>query len=67
LLTMRRGATDPVCGMKVDKAKAIRMDFAGETLYFCGQHCAHSYGLAEGESAAAAVPGEAHSAAGHGH
>ncbi len=25
-LTMRRGATDPVCGMKVDKAKAIRVE-----------------------------------------
>ena len=40
---MRRGATDPVCGMKVDKGKAIRMDFGGETFYFCGEHCAHSY------------------------
>jgi uncharacterized protein len=42
-LTMRRGATDPVCGMKVDKAKAIHMDFGGETVYFCGEHCAHTY------------------------
>ena len=36
-LTSRRGATDPVCGMKVDRAKAIRMDFAATTFYFCGQ------------------------------
>ncbi len=42
-LTMRRGVTDPVCGMKVDKAKAIRMDFAGETFYFCSQHCLHAF------------------------
>jgi uncharacterized protein len=42
-LTMRRGATDPVCGMKVDKAKAVRIEFAGQTFYFCGQHCAHVY------------------------
>jgi uncharacterized membrane protein YraQ (UPF0718 family)/YHS domain-containing protein len=42
-LTMRRGVTDPVCGMKVDKAKAVRMDFAGQTLYFCSEHCAHRY------------------------
>jgi uncharacterized protein len=42
-LTARRGVTDPVCGMKVDKAKAIRMDFAGETFYFCSQHCAHAF------------------------
>jgi YHS domain-containing protein len=44
-LTMRRGVTDPTCGMRVDKAKAIRMDFGGETFYFCGQHCAHAYEL----------------------
>ncbi|HEY8303402.1 MAG TPA: permease, partial [Solirubrobacteraceae bacterium] len=39
-LTMRRGATDPVCGMKVDKAKALRMEVGGKTLYFCSSHCA---------------------------
>jgi YHS domain-containing protein len=39
-LTMRRGATDPVCGMKVDKARAIRIDVEGETFYFCSEHCA---------------------------
>jgi uncharacterized protein len=43
LLTMRRGATDPVCGMKVDKAKAIQIDFAGETFYFCSEHCLHVF------------------------
>jgi uncharacterized membrane protein YraQ (UPF0718 family)/YHS domain-containing protein len=44
-LTLGRGATDPVCGMKVDRHKAIRMDFAGETHYFCSQHCLHAYEL----------------------
>jgi uncharacterized membrane protein YraQ (UPF0718 family) len=39
-LTMRRGATDPVCGMKVDKSKALRKEYGGETFYFCGPHCA---------------------------
>ncbi len=39
-LTMRRGATDPVCGMKVDKSRAIRLDRDGKTLYFCSDHCA---------------------------
>jgi uncharacterized membrane protein YraQ (UPF0718 family)/YHS domain-containing protein len=42
-LTLRRGATDPVCGMKVDKAKAVRIDFVGQTFYFCSQHCAHAF------------------------
>jgi uncharacterized protein len=42
-LTMRRGATDPVCGMKVDKDKAIRIEVGGETVYFCSNHCAASF------------------------
>ena len=28
-LTMRRGATDPVCGMKVDRSKALRSSTTG--------------------------------------
>jgi uncharacterized membrane protein YraQ (UPF0718 family)/YHS domain-containing protein len=44
-LTARRGATDPVCGMKVDKAKAIRRDFGDETFYFCSEHCLHAFEL----------------------
>ncbi len=39
-LTMRRGATDPICGMKVNKNKAIRTQAGGQTLYFCSDHCA---------------------------
>jgi hypothetical protein len=42
-LTMRRGTTDPVCGMKVDRAKAVRSDFAGQAFYFCTAHCAHAF------------------------
>jgi len=42
-LTARRGATDPVCGMKVDRAKALRMEFAGDTYYFCSQGCLHAF------------------------
>jgi uncharacterized protein len=42
-LTARRGAVDPVCGMKVDKARAVRKDFAGETLYFCSTRCLHAF------------------------
>jgi uncharacterized membrane protein YraQ (UPF0718 family)/YHS domain-containing protein len=44
-LTMRRGVTDPACGMKVDRAKALRMDFGGETFYFCSHHCMHTFEL----------------------
>jgi hypothetical protein len=42
-LTARRGASDPVCGMKVDRAKALRMEFAGDTYYFCSQRCLHAF------------------------
>jgi len=42
-LTARRGVTDPVCGMKVDRAKAIRMDFGEEAFYFCSAHCLHAF------------------------
>jgi uncharacterized membrane protein YraQ (UPF0718 family)/YHS domain-containing protein len=42
-LTARRGATDPVCGMKVDRAKAVRKELGGETLYFCSEHCLHAF------------------------
>jgi hypothetical protein len=48
-LTARRGVTDPVCGMKVDKAKAIRMDFGTETFYFCSEHCLHAFEVGSGE------------------
>jgi uncharacterized protein len=43
-LTASRGVTDPVCGMKVDRTKAVRLSRDGQTLYFCSEHCAHSLG-----------------------
>jgi len=48
-LTQRRGVTDPVCGMTVDKAKALRMDFAGDTFYFCSEHCLHAFQVGSAE------------------
>ncbi len=42
-LTVRRGATDPVCGMKVDRSKAVTKELAGETFYFCTKHCLHTF------------------------
>jgi uncharacterized membrane protein YraQ (UPF0718 family) len=42
-LTRRRGATDPVCGMKVDRAKAIRRDVDGRTVHFCSERCASAF------------------------
>ena len=42
-LTFRRGAADPLCGMTVDKAKALTATVDGKTYYFCGEHCRHSF------------------------
>jgi YHS domain-containing protein len=30
---------DPICGMTVDQATAIRAERDGKTFYFCGEHC----------------------------
>ena len=38
-LTLRRGATDPVCGMTVDRSKALKLEHNGATYYFCGPGC----------------------------
>jgi uncharacterized membrane protein YraQ (UPF0718 family) len=58
LLTVRRGATDPVCGMKVDRAKAVRKEIGGETLYFCSEHCLHAYEANQSPASRAAASTE---------
>lgn len=35
--------TDPVCGMKVDRAKALSAEIDGKRLYFCSEHCLHTF------------------------
>ena len=43
-LTARRGATDPVCGMTVDRDKAVvRWDEDGNEVYFCGEGCRETW------------------------
>ena len=42
-LTARRGATDPVCGMKIDRRRAIVVSDERGTNYFCSEHCAQSW------------------------
>jgi uncharacterized membrane protein YraQ (UPF0718 family)/YHS domain-containing protein len=51
-LTARRGATDPVCEMKVDRAKALTKRHRGQTLYFCSEHCRHAFEADHDRSAA---------------
>ncbi|MCW3030020.1 MAG: hypothetical protein JWM66_153 [Solirubrobacterales bacterium] len=42
-LTARRGVSDPMCGMKVDRTKAVSKELGGETFYFCSEHCLHAF------------------------
>jgi uncharacterized membrane protein YraQ (UPF0718 family)/YHS domain-containing protein len=42
-LTVRRGATDPVCGMRVDRAKALTHRHGQRTFYLCSEPCLHAF------------------------
>ncbi len=42
-LTIRRGATDPMCGMKVDRHSAVAVADGERTEYFCSAHCAEEF------------------------
>ena len=65
-LTARRGATDPACGMRVDRAKALRLEHAGHTYYFCSEHCRSQFEAdPDAYTHAASAPGE--HAVGHAH
>jgi P-type Cu+ transporter len=67
-------ARDPVCGMEVDEATAIRAERDGKTYYFCCEHCrakflgepneAHRHGHAVGPDALVQL--QMHSAAADG-
>jgi uncharacterized membrane protein YraQ (UPF0718 family)/YHS domain-containing protein len=49
-LTQRRGATDPNCGMKVDRDRAVVRVMNGKTHYFCSEHCAQTFAGTHHES-----------------
>jgi uncharacterized membrane protein YraQ (UPF0718 family)/YHS domain-containing protein len=42
-LTQRRGVTDPVCEMRVDRVKALRTDYMGGAYYFCSSGCREAF------------------------
>ena len=41
--TVRRGTTDPVCGMRIDRFKALRSDSLGGAYYFCSEGCRDAF------------------------
>jgi uncharacterized protein len=65
-LTARRGASDPVCGMKVDRAKAVTKEFGGQTYHFCSNHCLHAF-EADPETYLSGDATAEHAHAGHAH
>jgi YHS domain-containing protein len=36
-------AVDPICGMTVKKATALKSERDGQTYYFCSQTCLHTF------------------------
>ncbi len=65
-LTQRRGVSDPVCGMKVDRGKALAYNHDGHTTYFCSEGCRTSFAANPGRYAdgQTLTPSSGHS---HGH
>jgi YHS domain-containing protein len=64
-ITVRRGATDPVCGMGVDRAKALRREHDGRTHFFCSESCREAFDADPGRYAeGTAAPVEARVATG---
>jgi uncharacterized protein len=49
-MTTRRGATDVVCGMTVDRATAHTLTADGRTMYFCSEHCLRAYAAGEADA-----------------
>jgi uncharacterized protein len=58
-LTARGGATDPVCGMTVQRSSAVTVQRGGQTFYFCSEHCRHAFGHQPPSRPAAAPPAPA--------
>jgi hypothetical protein len=64
-LTMRRGESDPVCGMRVDRQSAVTLTRGGHTHCFCSEHCAGVFAgehIADDQRTAASSQGLAESA-----
>lgn len=60
-------ATDPVCKMNLEPAKAAaKVDYAGQTYYFCSHNC-HMTFTADPQKYAVSTSGDGDSAHGGGH
>jgi len=59
-LTQRRGVTDPVCGMRVDRDKAVTRSDGRRTVYFCSDGCAERWESEQARGDGHVVHGHAH-------
>jgi Cu2+-exporting ATPase len=66
---MAEKVRDPVCGMEVDKRKAVTLEKDGQVYYFCSEHCKKQFQTQAGMAATAGTHGghEAHAAHAGGH
>ena len=53
-LTLRRGVRDPICGMTVDRGKALSLEHGGKRYFFCGPGCRAKFEAREASAASAA-------------
>ncbi len=58
---------DPICGMMVDEATALRADRDGHTLSFCSEHCRQKFLAHDPPTAASECCGGRHEDPHHGH
>jgi len=59
-LTQRRGVTDPVCRMRVDRDKAVTRSDGQRTVYFCSDGCAERWESEQARGDGHVVHGHAH-------
>ena len=59
-------ATDPICGMTVDEASALRAERDGQTYYFCCDHCRQKFLASDTPHSALPTPHSEHSHLHHG-
>src|SRR6266404_2942339 len=62
-----RMTKDPICGMMVDEATALRADRDGHNLYFCSEHCRQKFLADDPPATAPEGYGERHEDPHHGH
>ncbi|HEY7836812.1 MAG TPA: permease [Solirubrobacteraceae bacterium] len=48
-LTARKGVRDPVCGMRVDRARSVTAVYAGREVHFCSERCRDAYASARAD------------------